>query len=201
MDGTSVWVCLCVCRRFDQIAFFFLCTTHLSSLKRSIILCPTNFSLRYGAVNLTVDAVLDFGCEMFWFWCNVNRCRFHYVMHKRTNQRMEKEKKREWKRMRKKKTGKWKYVNNVQNVSGMRLNGQIFTRNALKWTNCCCCFFIIFDEWICSTHFFFLPCSRCYCSHFRMLNEKNVILLCSTNFLQPWMSEYWCLQCLHLTIV
>lgn len=53
--------------------------TYLSTFKWSIILCPSDLSFRYGAVNLTVDAVLNFGCEMFWFRCNVNRSRFHYV--------------------------------------------------------------------------------------------------------------------------
>lgn len=51
--------------------------THLPTLERSIILCPTDFCFRYGSVNLTVYAVLDFRSEMFWLWCDVNRCRFH----------------------------------------------------------------------------------------------------------------------------
>lgn len=75
--------------------------TYLSTFKRSIVLCPTDLSFRYGAINFTVDAVLNFGCEMFWFWCNVNRSRFHCVIweerkNKQTEIIIEREKERMW---------------------------------------------------------------------------------------------------------
>lgn len=86
----GIWFFSSVCANFffrlsilsAGILRCFFCT-YLSSLKRPIVLRPTDLRFRYRTVNLTVDAVLNFGCEMFWFWCNVNRSGFDCVRKKR----------------------------------------------------------------------------------------------------------------------
>lgn len=147
----------------NGIIFFFGCHfTHLASFKRSIILCPTDFCLRYWTVNLTVDAVLNFGGEMFRFWCNVNRSRFHCVKRETEREKMiRKSLKRDKKRVKCKKKS-MAYNSMITNFKVKQ--NQVILKNAPI------------------AH---IACTFHFCNHFVVINvEKRYCMYCVQHFFQ-----------------